>query len=51
MKTPKNDEIRINPTERICPKFDHTGIALFPVAKPEDMGIRVLDDCTEEHIM
>lgn len=47
----KKDEIRVNPESRICPKFDATSIALFPVAKPDDMGMRVLDDCAEEHIM
>ena len=47
----ETDQIRIDPEQRICPKFDHTSIAKFRVAKPEDMGMRVLDDCAEEHIM
>lgn len=47
----KTDEIRIDPEQRLCPKFDKTSIAKFPVAKPEEMGMRVLDDCAEEHIM
>ncbi len=42
---------RLNPERRLCPKFDQTGIAKFRVAKPKDMGMRVLDDCAEEHIM
>ncbi len=43
--------IRLDPEARLCPKFDETGIAMFPVADPKDMGMRVLDDCAEEHIM
>lgn len=33
-----------------CSKFDHMGIAQFPLASPEKMGFRVVDNCTEEHI-
>ena len=42
---------RIDPEQRLCAKFDSTSIALFPVADREEMGVRVLDDCAEEHIM
>ena len=44
-------ELRIDPEKRICPKFDCTSIAMFPVADRDEMGMRVLDDCAEEHIM
>ena len=44
-------EIRIDPEQRICPKFDSASIALFPVAGRDEMGVRVVDDCAEEHIM
>jgi len=50
MKQEKSS-IRVDPSERLCPKFDHASIALFRVAKPDEMGMRVLDDCAEEHIM
>ena len=53
-KKPRNDsgtELRIDPEQRICPKFDSASIALLPVADREEMGVRVLDDCAEEHIM
>ncbi|MBQ8621184.1 MAG: hypothetical protein IJ422_02595 [Oscillospiraceae bacterium] len=50
MKNEKS-EIRIDPEQRICPKFDSTSIAKFPVADWDEMGVRVLDDCAEEHIM
>ncbi len=44
-------EMRVDPEKRLCPKFDSASIALFPVADREEMGVRVLDDCAEEHIM
>ena len=47
----KTVDLRLNPEARLCPKFDATSIALFPVAEPEEMGMRVLDNCAEEHIM
>ena len=42
---------RLNPQTRLCPQFDSVGIALFPVANRGEMGVRVLDNCCEEHIM
>lgn len=51
MKKNETEDLRLDPEKRICPKFDSTSIALFPVAKPEEMGMRVLDNCAEEHIM
>lgn len=42
--------LRVEPEKRLCPQFDRDGIALFPVAEPDEMGFRVLDDCCEEHI-
>ena len=41
---------RLDPETRLAPRFDSTGIAMFPVAEPGEMGFRVLDDFTEEHI-
>ena len=51
MKKKETDQICIDPQQRICPKFDHASIAMFPVADREEMGVRVVDDCAEEHIM
>ena len=51
MKKKETEDLRLNPKSRICPKFDEESIALFPVAKPNEMGMRVLDNCAEEHIM
>ena len=40
----------IEPEKRLCPAFDPVSIATFPVAEPEEMGYRVLDNFCEEHI-
>ena len=45
------DDLRLNPELRLCAKFDALSIADFPVASHEIMGIRVVDNCAEEHIM
>ena len=50
-KAKETEDLRLYPQKRICPKFDQTSIAMFPVAKPDEMGMRVLDNCAEEHIM
>ena len=42
--------LRIQPERRICPAFDPDSIADFPVAEPDEMGFRVLDNFCEEHI-
>lgn len=48
---PPGCDLRLNPQQRLCPKFDETSIALHRVAPREDMGVRVVDNCAEEHIM
>ena len=45
------EEIRVDPEQRLCSKFDSTSIAQFPVAPDGAMGVRVVDDCAEEHMM
>lgn len=50
-KGTETEDLRLDPEERICPKFDHTSVALFPVADRDKMGVRVVDNCAEEHIM
>ena len=41
---------RLDPETRLAPRFDSVSIAKFPIAEPGEMGFRVLDDFTEEHI-
>lgn len=45
------DDLRLNPEMQLCAKFDSMSIAKFPVAPYEKMGVRVVDNCAEEHIM
>ena len=42
--------LRLEPEKRMCPIFESVSIAKFPVAAPEEMGYRVLDNFCEEHI-
>lgn len=47
----QTEDLRLDPQERLCPKFDKHSLAMFPVADPGEMGLRVIDNCAEEHIM
>ena len=47
----ETDDLRLDPEKRLCAKFDSVSIAKFPVASRKKMGMRVLDNCAEEHIM
>ena len=49
-KEPPEPDPRLDPETRLAPRFDSVGIAKFPIAAPGEMGFRVLDDFTEEHI-
>lgn len=51
MKKEELNDLRLDPETRLCPKFDEKSIALFPVASRKEMGVRVVDNCAEEHIM
>ncbi len=44
------EDLRLNPQLRLCAKFDEASIAKFPVAEPDEMGFRVVDNCAEEKI-
>lgn len=50
-KTISDEDLRLNPQQRLCSKFDHTSIAKFRVAEQDEMGVRVVDNCAEEHMM
>jgi len=47
----KAEDLRLNPRQRLCSNFDEQSIARFPLAAPDEMGFRVVDNCAEEHIM
>ena len=46
----KAADFRLDPEKRLCAKFDAVSIAKFrgPI---EEMGVRVVDNCAEEHMM
>ena len=45
------ESLRLDPEKRLCPQYDSDSIAMFPVAARSEMGVRVLDNFCEEHIM
>lgn len=48
---PDESSVRMNPESRLCARFDSSGIAMFPIAGKDEMGVRVEDNFCEEHIM
>lgn len=51
MKKHKTEDLRLNPEERLCPIYDAVSIRKIAVPTTEDMGVRVVDNCAEEHMM
>ncbi|MCI8649436.1 MAG: hypothetical protein HFG20_04900 [Anaerotruncus sp.] len=45
------ESIRLNPERRLCPSYDNAGISLQLEPSRLKMGVRVVDDFCEEHIM
>ena len=48
---PACEDLRLNPEARLCPAFDSVSIKKFAAPDAGEMGMRVLDNCAEEHIM
>lgn len=48
---PGGEDLFLSPEKRVSNKFDSVSIAEFPVAGRNTMGMRVRDNCAEEHIM
>lgn len=44
-------DLRLDPRARMCPLFDEVSIKMFAAPAPGEMGMRVLDNCAEEHQM
>ena len=49
-RAPRTDP-RLDPEERVAPAFDSVSVKKFRAPEPEEMGLRVLDNCAEEHEM
>ena len=50
MKKKETTDLRLDPKARLCPLYDEKSIRMIPLPEPEEMGMRVLDNCHEEHI-
>ena len=44
-------DLRLDPESRLCPAFDAVSIKKFAAPDAGEMGMRVLDNCAEEHMM
>lgn len=51
LKKKETEDLRLDPRKRICPMFDEVSIKMFAAPDREEMGVHVLDNCAEEHIM
>ncbi len=47
----ETEDLRLDPEKRLCPAFDSTSIKRFSGPDRGEMGVRVLDNCAEEHMM
>ncbi len=47
----KTEDLRLHPEKRICAEFDQMSIKKYDLPDPDKMGVRVVDNCAEEHIM
>ncbi len=43
------DALSLDREQRLCPEYDSTGVKK-DAAPRKEMGVRVVDDCAEEHI-
>lgn len=50
-KKTETEDLRLDPEKRLCAAFDAVSIKRFPAPDRGEMGLRVLDNCAEEHIM
>ena len=44
-------DLRLDPEARLCPAFDAVSIKKFAAPDRKEMGVYVLDNCAEEHMM
>ncbi len=48
---PSGENLRLSPELRLCAKFDPVSVATFEVSHRVAPQTRVVDNCSEEHIM
>ena len=51
MKKEKTEDFRLDPEARLCPAFDAVSVKKFAAPDKDEMGVAVVDNCAEEHIM
>lgn len=51
MKNKKTKDLRLDPESRLCPIYDAVSIKKFAAPDRKEMGVPLLDNCAEEHIM
>lgn len=49
-KRKKQDCIRLDPEQRLCPAYDSVSVKLFSAPNRDEMGMCVVDNFPEEHI-
>lgn len=47
----ETEDLRLSPEARLCPAFDAVSVKKFAAPDREEMGVAVVDNCAEEHIM
>ncbi len=47
----ETEDLRLNPEKRLCAQFDDRSIKMYSLPHPTKMGVRVVDNCAEEHQM
>ena len=43
--------LRLNPEKHLCPAVEAPSTKLCPAPARDEMGVSVLDNCAEDHIM
>lgn len=51
MKKRQYPDLRLDPEARLCPEFDAVSVKLYNAPEPGKMGVPVVDNCAQEHIM
>lgn len=51
MKKEKFPDLRLDPEARLCPEFDAVSVKKYDAPDLKKMGVAVVDNCAQEHIM
>ena len=45
------DALCVDPEKRLCPSYNYLSIAKYRTASRNEMGVQIIDNICEEHIM